>query len=599
MEAMEPKQFYQNQLEELRAELKQLKVKKSAFAWFRLGSIVALIAAFYFFWSLGTGYVIVASVILILVFIQLIKSDLKNQAKIQHTNRLIKLNENELQFLNANYSVFEDGFEHTPKEHPYANDLDIFGRASLFQYLNRTTSEPGSKRLAQYLTNGATMDVIFARQKAVKELSGKPVWIKDLQSYGVENKITFPTKKRLENWVKEPAVFIGFKPWKWLRYLLPAIILTVVTLYIFDKVGDTIFYGTLLLFAIIAYQINKYVAPVHANLSKVADELSTLSLSISLIEREKFESDLLQKCQSAFVGQNKKASDEILQIKMILDRLDLRYNMLLSLPLNLLLLWNLQQVLDLEKWKETEQNNFNLWFDTLAEFEALNSFGILFFNKPGWIFPTIINKYFSIEGKEIGHPLIPDEKRVNNFIDIPDNAELMLVTGSNMAGKSTYLRSIGVNIVLAMAGAPVCATSFSVSHVQLISSMRVTDNLEESTSTFYAELKKLKTIIDKVNAGENVFILLDEILRGTNSLDRHTGSKALIKQLINKKAAAVIATHDLELATMKEDFSKHILNYHFDVQVSNDELYFDYRLKPGVCNSLNASILMKKIGIEL
>ena len=288
-----------------------------------------------------------------------------------------------------------------------------------------------------------------------------------------------------------------------------------------------------------------------------------------------------------------------MKIKKILDRLDLRYNIVLSAPLNLLLLWNLQQVLDLEKWKRNQQSNFNLWFDTLAEFEALNSFGILFFNHPDWTFPGIKEEYFSIHGKEIGHPLIPKEKRVDNFIDIENKSELMLVTGSNMAGKSTYLRSIGVNVVLAMAGAPVCAETFSVSHVQLISSMRITDNLEESTSTFYAELKKLKTIIEKVNAGEKVFILLDEILRGTNSLDRHTGSKALIKQLIKKKAAAIIATHDLELANLKEDFSKNIRNYHFDVQVSNDELYFDYRLKPGVCNSLNASILMKKIGIEL
>ncbi|MEO8720997.1 MAG: DNA mismatch repair protein MutS, partial [Ginsengibacter sp.] len=185
------------------------------------------------------------------------------------------------------------------------------------------------------------------------------------------------------------------------------------------------------------------------------------------------------------------------------------------------------------------------------------------------------------------------------FISIPGRGELMLITGSNMAGKSTYLRSIGVNTVLAMAGAPVCAETFTISHVQLISSMRVTDNLEESTSTFYAELKKLKTIIEKVNAGEKVFILLDEILRGTNSLDRHTGSKALIKQLIKKKAAAIIATHDLELANLKNEFAENILNYHFDAQVSNDELFFDYQLKPGICQSLNASILMRKIGIEL
>ena len=175
----------------------------------------------------------------------------------------------------------------------------------------------------------------------------------------------------------------------------------------------------------------------------------------------------------------------------------------------------------------------------------------------------------------------------------------MLVTGSNMAGKSTYLRSVGVNVVLAMAGSVVFAKAFRLSPVKLISSMRIADNLEESTSTFYAELKKLKAVIEKVNAGEKVFILLDEILRGTNSLDRHTGSEALIRQLIRQQAAGIIATHDLALAEIKNEFPQNILNYHFDVQVNHDELYFDYKLKEGVCTSLNASILMKKIGIEL
>lgn len=596
---MDPKQFYQNKSEELRTHLKQLQQRKSSFAWLRLGAIIAIIAGFYFLWSLGIIYVIIASVLLLVIFVRLVNADLKNQSKIEHTNQLIRINENELKFLDGNYYDFPSGSEHIPKVHPYANDLDIFGRASLFQYLNRTTSEPGSTKLAEYLKSPASTADISERQNSVKELSSKIACIQDLQAFGTKNKITFSTKSRLEKWMNEPNVFSGFKPWKWLRYLLPVIILTVVILYILDEVGDSVFYISLLIFAIIAYQINKVVAPIHEQLSNIADELSTLSSSILRIENEQFESPLLKRWQSVFLQENNKSSADILRIKKILDKLDLRYNLVLSLPLNLLLLWNLQQVLDLEKWKESEQNNINDWFDTLANFEALNSFGVLYFNEPEWIFPEIHAEYFSIEGKEIGHPLIPEEKRVNNYIDIPSNAELMLVTGSNMAGKSTYLRSIGVNVVLAMAGAPVCARSFSVSHVQLMSSMRITDNLEESTSTFYAELKKLKTIIEKVNAGEKVFILLDEILRGTNSLDRHTGSKALIKQLIKKKAAAIIATHDLELANLKEEFFQNILNYHFDVQVSNDELYFDYRLKPGICSSLNASILMKKIGIEI
>lgn len=596
---MDPKEFYQNRLTELSTQLKKLKQRKSSFAWLRLGSIAAIVFSFYLLWSLGVVYVVTATVLLLFIFTRLIYADLKNQSKIEHTSKLININENELKCLAGDYYDFETGAEHIPKEHPYANDLDIFGRASIFQYINRTTSEPGSRRLADYLKSPASINDISKRQFATKELSTKITWVQDLMAEGKKNKITFSTKKRLNDWMKEPPVFSKFRPWKWLRYLLPAIILSIVTLYIFDEVGNTVFYLTLLIFAAIAYQINKVVAPVHEALSKVADELSTLSNSISSIETEQFNSPLLKELKSVFLEKNKKASEDISQIKKILDKLDLRYNLVISLPLNLLLLWNLQQILDLEKWKASQQNNLNSWFDTLADFEALNSFGILYFNHPEWIFPDILPEYFSITGKEIGHPLIPIEKRVDNFISIPTKSELMLVTGSNMAGKSTYLRSIGVNVVLAMAGAPVCAGSFSVSHVQLISSMRITDNLEESTSTFYAELKKLKTIIEKVNAGESVFILLDEILRGTNSLDRHTGSKALIKQLIKKKAAAIIATHDLELANLKEEFSENILNYHFDVQVSNDELYFDYMLKPGVCNSLNASILMRKIGIEL
>ena len=596
---MEPRKFYDERLNELQALLKKIQKRKSSFAWLRLGTIVAIFFTFYLLWSLGAVYVIVASILLLFIFVKLIYADLNNQAKIEHTNHLININNDEVKCLAGDYYEFPDGAGHIPKDHPYANDLDIFGRASLFQYINRTTSEMGSSQLADYLKQPAELNLILERQRALKELSSKTLWLQDLQATGRKQRITFSTKKRLNEWMKEPVSFSNFKHWKWLRYVLPLIIVSVVTFYIADWVGDGLFYFTLLIFALLAYQINKIVAPIHEKLSRVASELNILSASIAQIEDEHFESPLLKELQSVFIEENKKASDDIYDIKKILDKLDLRYNLVLSAPLNLLLLWNLQQMLDLEKWKERQKDSLDIWFDTLARFESLSSLAVLHFNHPEWIFPTIKEDYFSIEGTDIGHPLIPENKRVDNYIDISNNSRLMLVTGSNMAGKSTYLRSIGINVVLAMAGSPVCATAFSVSHVNVISSMRITDNLEESTSTFYAELKKLKTIIEKVNNGERVFILLDEILRGTNSLDRHTGSKALIKQLIKKQAAAIIATHDLELANMKEEFHDNILNYHFDVQVSNEELYFDYRLKPGVCNSLNASILMKKIGIEL
>ena len=596
---MEPGLFYKSRIDRLEKELKKLQQKRSVFGWLRFGSIAAIILAFYILWQLGPWYIIVTSIILLTLFVRLLYADLKNKAAIDHTNYLININDDELKFLNGDYYDFAPGNEHIPANHFYANDLDIFGKASLFQYINRSTSEMGGNQLADYLKYPASTNSILQRQTAVKELAEKVEWIQDFQAKGKEKRVTFSTKKRLEKWINEPSAFSQFKPWKWLRYLLPAIIITIVVLYIFDEIPSGVFYFFLLLFAAIAYQINKYVAPIHEQLSKIAEELEILSSGISHVENATFKSPLLKEIQSSFYHNNTNASHDITKLRKLLDKLDLRYNLVLSLPLNILLLWNLQQVLDLEKWKSAQQKNIHTWFDTLGHIEALTSFGVLCFNEPGWTFPEIVPGYFFIEGKEVGHPLIIKNKRVNNYIDIKHDGELMLVTGSNMAGKSTYLRSVGVNVILAMAGSPVCATYFKVSHVQVISSMRITDNLAESTSTFYAELKKLKTIIEKVNTGEKVFILLDEILRGTNSLDRHTGSVALIKQLIKHHAAAIIATHDLELAKIKDEYPDSIINYHFDVQVSNDELYFDYKLKPGVCNSLNASILMKKIGIEL
>jgi DNA mismatch repair ATPase MutS len=199
----------------------------------------------------------------------------------------------------------------------------------------------------------------------------------------------------------------------------------------------------------------------------------------------------------------------------------------------------------------------------------------------------------------MGHPLIPKSRRICNDLKISNTGTMVLVTGSNMSGKSTFLRTCGVNIVLAMAGAPVCAKKMTVSHVLVFTSMRIIDSLEENTSSFYAELKRLANIIQTVENKEKVFLLLDEILRGTNSNDRHIGSVALIKQMIKNNAIGIIATHDLALSQMENELPHQIDNYNFDVKIENDELYFDYKLNQGICKSLNASILMKKMGIKI
>ncbi len=596
---MDPKTTYTNRLNDLLAQQKKLQQKKSIFGILRFGSIAAIITAFYFLWSLGAVYVVIAVVLLLAIFIQLVYKDLANRSAIRHLGHLISINEAEIRAVAGEYYQFADGAAFIPKEHAYAADMDIFGHASLYQFMNRTGSDMGAAQLAFWLLEPATPEAIIERQDAVKELKDKMNWRQDIQAFGRETNIRNSTFKKLMAWLHEPTLFLQFRHWQWLRIVLPVIIITVVTTAIAGFISMNVMYVFLLLYAVIAFQVNKIVSPLHEKLSKIVDEMDVLSLSIATIEKEKFNTALTKRLQQQFFSNNMAASVKTGKLKKILNRLDMRYNIVLSAPLNLLFLWNLQQALDLENWKKEYDADVETWFRTLGIFEALNSFAAIHFNNPDCCFPTLEEKHFFIAAKELGHPLINATKRVNNYIDIESRGELMLVTGSNMAGKSTYLRSVGINTVLAMAGAPVCATSFRLSPVQLISSMRIADNLEESTSTFYAELKKLKSVIDKVNAGEKVFILLDEILRGTNSLDRHTGSEALIKQLIRQQAAAIIATHDLGLADLKKEFPNHILNYHFDVEVNNEELYFDYKLKPGVCTSLNASILMRKIGIEL
>jgi DNA mismatch repair ATPase MutS len=596
---MLPQNFYEHKITDLQKQLQQLLQKKSLFGWLRFAVVVVLVAAIYLLIPSGLLYVAAAAIILMIFFTRLLLIDLRNKANIEKTRYLININKDELKALAHDYYHFEDGLEHSPKEHLYSNDLDIFGRASLFQYINRTASEMGSALLADWLLHPADTAILQQRQTAIKELAIETEWRQQLQALGKQKKIQTATQQRLQNWLNEPKGFSSAKYWGWLRFVLPGILLTILALNIAGIIPYQIRNMALLVFAVIAYFIAKKVAPIHQYLSKIVSELEVMAGSIELIEKLHCTTKLLTGMQEQFLQKNYAASSALKELKGIVERLDLRFNPVVFIPLDVLLQWDLQQVLALDKWKKKYHQHALQWFDMLAQFEALSSLATLSFNHPEWYFPVFKESHFFMQGNQIGHPLINALKRVNNDILINESGEIMLITGSNMAGKSTYLRSIGINVVLAMAGASVCAESFTLSPVQIISSMRISDNLEESTSTFYAELKKLKTVIDLVNEGAKVFILLDEILRGTNSLDRHTGSVALLKQLIKKHAAGIIATHDVELAQLKETFPQNILNYHFDAQVSNDELYFDYKLKTGVCESLNASILMKKIGIEL
>ena len=594
-----PELFYRKQIEDLKSHLNSLLKQKQLLGWLRFGILAATGLLIWMFAAYG---IFLAAAIFstgLAVFLFAVRKDLANKEAIHHHERLISINEQELLYLQHNYTHQKDGAAFYKDEHPYAGDLDIFGRASLYQYINRTSSQQGNQRLADWLLAPSNAATIQARQQAVQELIQNTNWRQELQAHGSSAIITIATQQKMEDWLKEGNQFVHKKIWHVISYLFPIVAVSTLICFLFDVISYQVFLRSALVFTIVAFAITRIIVPLYRKLNKITEEMETLSKSIACIEQASFQDPLLTSLKQQFYTGNQKASQQIFQLKNIFNRFDYRLNPVVFVPLNIFLLWDLQQVLQLEAWKQKNNQQINHWFDALAELEALSSLGTLAFNHPHWCFPILKTDEPTFIAEQLGHPLIDTQKSVLNDFSTTGSEQINLITGSNMAGKSTFLRSVGVNMVLAAMGAPVCAKQLTVSPLKVMSSMRIKDNLEESTSTFYAELKKLKQIIDAVNNNEPVFILLDEILRGTNSNDRHTGSKALIKQLLQHKATGVLATHDLELANLAHEFPVSIHNYHFDVQVNADELYFDYKLKRGICQSMNASILMKKIGIEL
>lgn len=588
-----PEEKYQRRIAQLEDRLKVLQRWKNLLGWARLFIVVIGTLVTWLVWpSMFTPIPFLA------LFLVALRYDLRNRDAIRHQERLLEINRQELRYLAHAFTQQPDGSEFGNRDHAYAEDLDIFGKASLYQYINRAASEQGRQRLAAWLKAPASTDLIISRQHAVRELRSMTEWRQDMQAYGAGSEVRISTEESIRGWISEESRFMGKPIWRVARVIVPLCAFSVLALYLFDIIHLPAFLFLLVPFVIIAFFTSLLVSPAYQGLNRVSPALETLAMSIGCIESASFKDPLLVSLQDRCRRGGDQASVRIHRLRKILDRFDYRMNPLVYIPLSIFLLWDLQVVLQLEGWKSENRQDSGDWFDVLAEMEALSSVGTLSFNHPTWFFPDLDNRVPGIRATQLAHPLIEPARAVANDFSTSGEAQITLVTGSNMAGKSTFLRSVGVNMVLACMGAPVCARSMTLAPMQVMSSMRIRDNLEESTSTFYAELKKLKSIIDAVNQHEPVFILLDEILRGTNSQDRQAGSIALIRQLIRRRATGIIATHDLELAALEREYPGSLHNYHFDVRVSGTEMYFDYILRPGICSSMNASLLMQKIGID-
>lgn len=590
---------YKEQIQNHNASLKALLKKRNLFGWLRFFVfVITIILSFKIFIAFGAAGII-PLIIGFSVFIYLIFIDADNNEVIKNKKVLIHINEEEIKILNNDYLHRYNGNNFSPAVHDYANDLDLFGNTSIFQWANRCSSEQGKTLFAQNLLHPLEVQRIEERQQAIKALAPMIEWRQQLQSFYEETIITIATEQRTKDWLAQEEKSFLSPFWKSFVWVYSIVTVATAIAAILGFIPTPVFLFLYGIYFTTSLLLSRSTIEPYLQLSKIVKEITTLEKIINWIESKNFDSDLMKQLQQKISSGNEKASLQIKKLKTILDKFDLRLNLITPIFLNSFLLWDVRQMMALNEWRKKNKSVVSKLFEVVAETEVLNTLATIHFNYLDWCFPKMTKEHFEFESKELGHPLIPKTERVVNDFEIRNNQLISLVTGSNMAGKSTFLRSIGVNIVLAQMGSPVCARTFTISPVRLMTSMRISDNLAENTSTFYAELKKLKNIIEAVNKHEKVFVLLDEILRGTNSHDRHKGSAALITQLIQQHAFAVIATHDLELADLEKQFPSAIENYHFDVQVKGEELFFDYKLKEGVCHSLNASLLMKKIGIEL
>ncbi|RKD98599.1 MutS-related protein [Marinifilum flexuosum] len=590
--------FYSKRIQNFKEEVQLLKKANRKYSAIRLFSAVGAFVLFYVILPYSMPAAILVAAILIGGLAYFVRKYSRNEKNIKRLLKLIEINENELNCLETRHSkLYNNGKEYKIHNHPYSSDLDMFGEHSIYQLINRCVSKSGNDCLSSYLSAPADNSTIAQRQKAIQELRNKIDWRQNIIQYGLQRKLKTDDPDFVGEWGKMPTPFHGNR-----KLLLAISILPFLSLpaLIYAMIGSSIPILILLMISIAIHYFNfKKVGIAHNSTSKRADMLKIYAKIIEEFESEAWQSEKLNEIKQKLASKDIKSFQKIRKLGKLIELLDQRYNMLVQILFNALFFYELHLLFRIDKWKTKYGHEIESWFESIGEIEALSSMANLSFNHPEWTFPTVVEDHFRLEMKEAGHPMIDESKRVCNDYEMKGPGVVHIVTGSNMAGKSTFLRTIGVNVVLALSGAPVCAKQMLVSNVEVNTSMRIKDSIEENESSFYAELKRIQQVLDKVNKKENALLLLDEILRGTNSKDKHTGSAALIKQLVKYNAVGLVATHDLELSVLEDELPGHVENRFFDIKIDGEQLYFDYKVQNGVCKTFNAPILMKKMGIEM
>ncbi|WP_225865663.1 MutS family DNA mismatch repair protein [Dyadobacter aurulentus] len=587
--------FFEKELADAKAAEKAAQERSNLLSVARLTVFAGMLLSAWLWNSNGHSVWPVMIAALLAAFLFLMKKHQQVKRTRNFHKNIQEINEDEIERLQLQFKRTDTGLHFVEKEHAFVSDLDIFGEYSLYKLLNRTRTSEGSKRLANWLKNHASPEEVQARQQAAADFKASPQLIQSWEATALLHEHAAAQVTSFRAWTTETLdpKLANLLKWRW----FPLITLAVLVLILLKIAPAWAIFACLAGHFFILKSFQTTIQGITNRTTTLGHTLVAYAELLNHAESAPYAAAWWTQRKALISGSSK----SLHQAGALFERLDYRNNPFFGLFVGIPTLWDIHCLAGLEKWKETNKSNLWHWLDVLADTEAMNSLAGHAFANPDYIVPAVTSQQqVFIKTTEMGHPLIPAEKRVSNDFSLEDTGATMLVTGSNMSGKSTFLRTIGLNLVLAQMGAVVSAAHFTCVPVRVFSSMRTQDSLEESTSSFYAELKRLKQLLELAsgNAAAPVLYLLDEILKGTNSADRHRGAEALIRQLHNKNASGLVSTHDLELGQWGET-ENYVHNFHFRSDVEQGRLHFDYRLHEGICKSFNASELMRMMGIDI
>ncbi|MBL7870190.1 MAG: hypothetical protein JNM78_01160 [Cyclobacteriaceae bacterium] len=588
---MPSQEFYQKRAQQFAHQRERVERVIKQYAWGRV-ALMAIIGLLVY-WGFTHSIIFALILIPLAIFIFLIKKQTAQEERKKLLTYLEELNQSEAKGLGFELTDFSDGTRFADPHHPYSHDLDLFGSGSIYQYINRCGTELGEDRLARDMTSlNYTHEKLIERQAAARELSAQLEFRQHVWALGRQlREFTFD-QAFLSNWLSEKPLIYGKTGYTTLRWVLPASTWMIAGLAFYDPSYFPMLLIAMTILISIAGIHAKKIGDLQRGLSKGKDALSNYARLFELLTKQKFETALMKKhFQIAH-----EAFERVAQFSKLVNALESRMNPIAMMFGNGLFLYDFHAVSSVEAWREANAQQLSGWLESLAEWDALISLATIHYNNPSYTFAEY-SEGNRLRGKAIGHPLISNKERVTNDFEIGSPATVWLITGANMAGKSTFLRTLGVNFVLGGMGSPVCATTWTMPLIALRTGMRTSDSLQDHQSYFYAELHRLQSIMEELRAGKPMVILLDEILKGTNSTDKQAGSRELIKQLKDLKALVVLATHDIALGNLEERYPNQIANACFEGKIENNQLTFDYTLQTGVAQKANATFLMRKMGI--